>query len=108
MSFNFTAAVTVCSDFGVQENKVCHCFHFFPICHAVMGLDAIILVFFMLSFKPAFSLSSFTFIKRHGQFSNAKPRSIHVFSCTAGIFFSHKFDCGKVMTLCVVGVPKPT
>ena len=25
------AAVTVLSDFGTQENKVCHCFHFFPI-----------------------------------------------------------------------------
>ena len=32
--------------------------------HEVMGLDAIILVFEMLSFKPTFSLSSFTFIKR--------------------------------------------
>ena len=29
-----------------------------------MGLDAMILVFWMLSFKPPFSLSSFTFIKR--------------------------------------------
>ena len=34
------------------------------ICHEVMGLDAMILIFWMLSFKPAFSLSSFTFIKR--------------------------------------------
>ena len=24
------AAVIICSDFGAQENKVCHCFHFFP------------------------------------------------------------------------------
>ena len=24
------AAVTICSDSGAQENKVCHCFHFFP------------------------------------------------------------------------------
>ena len=30
-SFNFMAAVTICSDFGAQENKVCHCFHYFPI-----------------------------------------------------------------------------
>ena len=29
-----------------------------------MGPDAMILVFFMLSFKPTFSFSSFTFIKR--------------------------------------------
>ena len=34
------------------------------ICHEVMGPDAMILVFWMLSFRPAFSLSSFTFIKR--------------------------------------------
>ena len=34
------------------------------LCHKVMGPDAMILVFWLLSFKPAFSLSSFTFIKR--------------------------------------------
>ena len=34
------------------------------ICHEVMGSDDMILVFWMLSFKPTFSLSSFTFIKR--------------------------------------------
>ena len=32
VSFNFVAAVTVCSDFGAQENKVSHHFHFFSIC----------------------------------------------------------------------------
>ena len=31
-NFNFLVAVTICSDFGAQENKVCHCFHCFPIC----------------------------------------------------------------------------
>ena len=37
MSFNFMAAVTICSDFGAQENKICHCFHFPPsICHEVI------------------------------------------------------------------------
>ena len=34
------------------------------ICHEVIGLDATIFIFCMLNFKPAFSLSSFTFIKR--------------------------------------------
>ena len=34
------------------------------ICHEVMGLNAMILVFWMLSCKPAFQLSSFIFIKR--------------------------------------------
>ena len=34
------------------------------ICHEVMGPDAMIFVFWMLSFKSTFSLSSFTFIKR--------------------------------------------
>ena len=27
---NFMALVTVCSNFGVQENKTYHCFHIFP------------------------------------------------------------------------------
>ena len=34
------------------------------ICHELMGMDAMILVFWMLSFKPAFTLSFFTFIER--------------------------------------------
>ena len=34
------------------------------ICHEVMGLDAMIFVFWILSSKPAFALSSFTFIRR--------------------------------------------
>ena len=34
------------------------------ICHQVMGPDAMIFVFWMLSFKSSFSFSSFTFIKR--------------------------------------------
>ena len=28
---NFMVAVTICSDFGAPKNKVCHCFHCFPI-----------------------------------------------------------------------------
>ena len=59
------AAVTIYSDFGVPQNKVYYCFHCFHIyLHEVMGPDAMILVFWMLSFKPTFSLFSFTFIKR--------------------------------------------
>ena len=34
------------------------------ICHEVLGLDVMIFVFWMLSFQPAFSFLSFTFIKR--------------------------------------------
>ena len=59
------APITIFIDFGAPQNKVFHCFHYFPcICHEVMGPEAMILVFWMLSFKPTFSLSSFTFIKR--------------------------------------------
>ena len=71
--------VTICSDFQAQENKVCHCFHCFPsICREVMGPDAMILVFWMLSFKPALSLSPFTFIKR--LFSSSLFSAIRVVS----------------------------
>ena len=48
------------------------------ICHEVMGLDALILVFWILSSKPTFSLSSFTFIKR--RFSSSSLSSIRVVS----------------------------
>ena len=56
------AEVTICSDFRAQENKVCHCFHCFPIylpgsdgtgCHDLSFLNV----------EPDFSFS-FTFIKR--------------------------------------------
>ena len=29
-SFNFMASLTICSEFGAHDNKVCHCFHFLP------------------------------------------------------------------------------
>ena len=59
---NFMAAVTIHSDFGAQENKVCHCFPIYmPWSNGTRCHD---LSFWMLSLKPAFSLSSFTFIKR--------------------------------------------
>ena len=75
------AAVTVHSDFGGQGNKICHCIHFFPFylpwsdrtgCHY--------LIFWMLSFKPAFSLSSLTLIKR--LFSSSLLSAIRVVSST--------------------------
>ena len=46
--------------------------------HEVMGPDAMILVFWMLNFKPTFSLSSFTFIKR--LFSSCSISAIRVVS----------------------------
>ena len=47
------AAVTICSDFGAPKNKVWHCFTVSPsISHEVMEQDAMIFVFWMLSFKP--------------------------------------------------------
>ena len=59
------AAVTICSDFGAPQNKICHCFHYFPIYLPWSdGPDAMILVFWMLSFRSTFSFSSFTYIKR--------------------------------------------
>ena len=57
--------------FGIQENKsVTVSIVSPPICHEVLGLDAVIFVYWMLSFNPAFSLSSFTFMKRLFSFSS--------------------------------------
>ena len=44
-------------DFWAHENKIWHCLHFFPFyVDEVMGPDPMILVFWMLTFKPTFSL----------------------------------------------------
>ena len=48
------------------------------ICHELMGLDTMILVFWKLSFKPTFSLSYFTFTNRF--FSSSFLSAIRVVS----------------------------
>ena len=46
MSFNFMAAVTICSDFGALEIKSVTVSIASPsICHEVMGPDVMLLVF---------------------------------------------------------------
>ena len=60
MSFNFVAPVTIHSDFGAQENEICHSFHIFPIC---LPLSYRAFICLMLNFNPAFPLSPLTFIK---------------------------------------------
>ena len=52
MSFTFTALVPICSDFGVQNIKSATVSPSF--CYEVMGSDAMILVFWMLSFFVLF------------------------------------------------------
>ena len=51
------AAITISSDFGAHKNSQ-------PLFSLFLHLFAMILVFWILSFKPTFSLPSFTFIKR--------------------------------------------
>jgi len=46
----FMATVTICSDFGGQENKVCYCFTIY----LPWSDGTICRVFWMLSFKPTF------------------------------------------------------
>ena len=71
------AAVTISSDFGAQENKICHCFCFFLFDLPWSdGTECHNLRFLMLSFKPVFSLSPFTCIKRF--FSSSSISAIRV------------------------------
>ena len=50
------AAVTICNDFGAQENNICHWSHFFRyICQEVMGFDA--MIFILNYFRGIFPLS---------------------------------------------------
>ena len=57
------AAVTICSDFVAPKKSLTVSIVFPSICHEVIGPDVMISVFWMLSFMPTFSFSSFTFIK---------------------------------------------
>ena len=79
------ASVTICSDrrFGslppthtqmVMSLTVSIVSPF--ICHEVMEQDVVILVFWMLSFKPAFSFSSFNFFKRLFSSSSLSARRV--------------------------------
>ena len=78
------AAVTVWRGLEPPQNKVCHCFHCFPIYlpwsdgMPWSGTRYHDLVFWILSFKPAFPLSYFTFIKR--LFSSSLLSAIRVIS----------------------------
>ena len=80
------AAVIICSDFGAQKVESLTVSILSPfICHEMMGADAMILVFWMLSFKPNYSLSSSTFIKR--LFSSSSLSAIRVVSSAYLRFF---------------------
>ena len=69
------AAVTICSDFGAQKNKVSHCFLIYlawsdgPRCHDLSFLN--------VERKPTFSLSSFTSSRN---FSSSSLSAIRVVS----------------------------
>ena len=59
------AAVIICSDFGAPPKKSLSPFPLFSHLFPTKWWDhAMISVFWLLSFKPAFSLHSFTFTKR--------------------------------------------
>ena len=72
------AAVTICSDFGAPKKSDTVSTVFPSISQKVMGPDAMILVFWMLSFKPTFSLSYFIFINKI--FSSSSLSAIRVVS----------------------------
>ena len=72
------------SDFGAEENEIWHCFHIFPICHEVMGPDAMIFVLWMWVLSQLFH-SPFTFIKRlvssSSHFLPLKWYHLHIWDC---------------------------
>ena len=70
--------VTICSDFGARETKSVTVSIVSPsVCHVVMGSDAMIFVFWILNFKPAFTL---LFHFHQGLFSSSSLSAIRVVS----------------------------
>ena len=68
-------AITIRSDFRAQEDKACHCFHSFHFLFAIKWGDQMpwSSCFWMLSFRPAFSVFSFTVIMRLFSSSSLSP-----------------------------------
>ena len=100
--------VNICSDFGAQENKVCHYFH----CSTIYlprsdGTGCHDLSFLNVGFKPAFSLSSSILIKRPfsssslsagsvvyvSKFINISPGKLHCNLCFIKPSISHDVLC---------------
>ena len=59
-SFNFMASVIIHISLEPKKIKPVTLYFFPSICYEVMGLATMILIFWMLSFKPTFSLSSYS------------------------------------------------
>ena len=77
VSFNFMAAVTICSGFGAPKIKSLTVSVVSPSVYCeVMGPDAMTLVLWMLIFKLTFPLFSFNFIR--GLFSSSSLSAIRV------------------------------
>ena len=89
MSSHFKAGVTIHSDFRDQEEEIFHCFHFFLFylprrdgtrCYNLRCFVCVcvLLLLLIFSFKPTFSLSSFTLI--NSLFSSSSLYAIIVVS----------------------------
>ena len=84
------AAVTICSDFGAQENKICHCFLCFPICLLLSdGTGCCDLCFL----NPTRDQNFVPCIGRQ-IFDDWTTREIPALSFILN--FSHYFYCGKI------------
>ena len=105
MSFNFMAAVTICSDFGAPQNKVCHWFHSFSIylsrtdrtgCHDLSFLN--------VELSANFSTLPFTFIKRLFSSSSLSDKSFSIVNkakvdvfLELSCFFDDPMDVGNLI-----------
>ena len=84
---NFRAAVIFHSDFGAQENKIYDCLHFFPFYLPWNdGTRYHDLSFFIVELQSAFSLSSFSLIKRlfssHKEYQNGSVKQLNRWDMT--------------------------
>ena len=104
-------AVTVYSYFAAQGKKKnlpplpIFCPSIF---HEVMRLKAMIFVFWMLSFQPASSLSSFTLFKRLFSFSllSAIKWYLHIWGCW--YFSQQSGECGHIQMWIYTDTSTPT
>ena len=79
------AEVTICSDFGTPQNKICHCFHFFPLyfpwsdgtsCHDQHFLNIVSSQLFQSPLSPS---SKDSLVPLH--FLSLKRYHLHIWGC---------------------------
>ena len=100
------AVVTICSDSGAQENKICHCFHCFPIylpwsdrtwCHDLSFLNVEFCLFLILFLTLQYCIGFAWICHRYTRVPHPEPSSL-LPPCTIPLSFKAAFSLSSFIS----------